>query len=196
MLSEKEKYYTIDALERLKCYIQFNYTAPNPEHYGIIDTIIKKINNESKELVIPIGPAGCGKSTYRMKNYSKYTLICPDLIRFKILDSENTKIYFDYEFESQVWKQVYILFDEAIKCGYNIYFDATNLTQKRRYPLVCRALRKGYKIHMIYFNIPLEVALERNTKRERKVPDEVIKEQFEKLEPPQLWEYDKLTIIY
>ncbi|MHA1339738.1 MAG: AAA family ATPase [Promethearchaeota archaeon] len=148
-----------------------------------------------KELVIPIGPAGCGKSTYQMKNYPHYTLMSPDLIRFKILDSENTKIYFDYEFEPQVWKQVYILFEEALNRGDNIFFDGTNLTQKFRYPLVCRALRKSYKIHMIYFKIPLEVALERNRKRERKVREEVIKEQYEILEPPEPWEYDKLTII-
>jgi len=146
-----------------------------------------------KEIIIPIGPAGCGKSTYQMKNYPHYTLISPDLIRFKILDSENTKIYFDYEFEPQVWKQVYTLLEEAIICAYNIYFDATNLTQKRRYPLVSRALRKGYRIHMIYFNFPLDIILKRNNERERIVPEEIIKEQYKKLEPPEPWEYDILT---
>ncbi|MHA1819747.1 MAG: AAA family ATPase [Promethearchaeota archaeon] len=142
-----------------------------------------------------IGPAGCGKSTFQKKNYSSYHLISPDLVRFKILDSENTKVYFDYEYEAEVWEEVYKQYEEALDKGVDIFFDGTNLTQKYRYPIVCRALRRSYFIHMVYFKVSLETALKRNGQRERKVREEVIERQYEILEPPEEWEYDKLTII-
>jgi len=153
------------------------------------------MNKYIKELIIPIGPAGCGKSSYYKKFYSNYFLVCPDLIRFRILDSENTKIYFSYEIEPEVWNEAYQIYDEALNKNYNIFFDSTNLTLKYRYPLVAKALKKSYFIHIIYFKIPIEIILERNLQRERKVREEVIKEQYKNLEPPEEYEYDKLTII-
>lgn len=84
-----------------------------------------------------------------------------------------------------------LVFDElhkrvktALESGESVVYDATNITKKKRKA----ALKdfEGYydKAMAVYINTPLSTALDRNSKRERKVSKKVIKRMYKNLQPP------------
>ena len=54
------------------------------------------------------------------------------------------------------------------------YVDATNLSPHERRQWIKMAKSFGYEVHAVFFDVPLEVCLERNSKRDRQVTDEVM----------------------
>lgn len=68
-----------------------------------------------------------------------------------------------------------------------VIYDATNRTKKARKQLV-KDIRKYYDciIYCVYMNTPLEIAFERNAKRDEsiQVPSEVIRYMYDSLQPP------------
>jgi predicted kinase len=86
------------------------------------------------------------------------------------------------------------------------YIDATNLTRFFRRPFLQIAKEFGCQAEAIYFDVPLEVCLERNRKREnlpagpardaRVVPDEVLRRMARQLEPPSKGEgFARITTV-
>ena len=147
------------------------------------------------KLIIPIGPAGCGKTTWwRNHIYSTAGRISADNIRFTKLKYPDSGIDFDPQIEPEVWQEVW---EDFIKyCSVpaiNIYLDCTNLTQTIRNPFIHVARSFGYTIEIVWFKTSLFQCLLNNKKRERHVPEDVIARQFLALQPPEGWEYD--TII-
>ena len=73
--------------------------------------------------VMPIGPAGCGKTTLYNKHYKTFTRVSPDDIRFKILnpDSDEVRIFWKDNIEPLVWKNVWDQFLFAISRQDEIY---------------------------------------------------------------------------
>jgi predicted kinase len=54
----------------------------------------------------------------------------------------------------------------------------------------------GYEVHAVFFDVPLEVCLERNRKRERQVKEEVVQRMAAKLKPPTFDEgFAKITVV-
>ena len=54
------------------------------------------------------------------------------------------------------------------------YVDASNLAPHERRQWIKMAKGFGYEVHAVFFDVPLEVCLERNRKRERQVKEDVI----------------------
>jgi len=143
-----------------------------------------------KQLIIPIGPAGCGKSSFYNNNFYLMDVcrISADDIRFKLLDYKKTGVDFDQSREYIVWGSVWEAFISHINKENSIYLDATNLTQKIREPFRQIAKQKGYDIKIIYFKTNLYNCLTQNMLRDRHVNEKVIARQFLALEPPEVWE--------
>lgn len=143
------------------------------------------------------------------------------------MDFQHTGISYDPKIESEVWKKLYDQFELLLsaKGTEGIYFDCTNVSIKERSQIIIRALkstkkyeeyhhkykenrhiseqmrirevRNEIKIHIIWFDIPLSQSLFWNNKRVRKVPENVIAQQYMRLEPPLDYEYDTLThLVY
>jgi predicted kinase len=54
----------------------------------------------------------------------------------------------------------------------------------------------GYEVHGVYFDVPVEVCLERNQRRQRVVPEDVMRRMASKLRPPSFEEgFAKITIV-
>jgi predicted kinase len=54
----------------------------------------------------------------------------------------------------------------------------------------------GYEVQAVFFDVPLAVCLERNSKRDRQVTDEVMHNMAERLRPPAFKEgFDKITVV-
>src|SRR3982074_3965490 len=64
------------------------------------------------------------------------------------------------------------------------YVDATNLPPQERQHWIKLAKSFGYEVHAVFFDVPLEVCLDRNRRRERQVKEDLIQRMAAKLKPP------------
>lgn len=131
------------------------------------------------------GVPGSGKSTYIKKNKrEKDVVISRDEIRFSLL--QEGEDYFSKEnevkktFFKEIRKALLIEDEDAI-----IYIDATHLSAAARRPILGQMSGK-IQVSLLYFDVPIEIAIERNSKREGRafVPESVIREMREKEELP------------
>jgi predicted kinase len=54
----------------------------------------------------------------------------------------------------------------------------------------------GYEVQALFFDVPLEVCMERNSRRERSVQEEVMRRMAEKLRPPSFKEgFSKIVVV-
>jgi len=76
------------------------------------------------------------------------------------------------------------------------YVDATNLSIHERRQWIKMAKSFGYEVQAVFFDVPLEVCLERNSKRDRAVSADVMRKMSEKLKPPVFEEgFAKITVV-
>ncbi len=132
-----------------------------------------------------VGIQGSGKSTYSRKLNIEfgYPIVSTDIVR---------KNHPDWE-ESMIWPEVYRLVANYLKDSQDVIFDATNITPKvrKRFKDEVDKLFNDYNIYAYYFNTPLEVCVDRVSKRnedknELYLPPEVISSYYERLVIPTL----------
>lgn len=129
-------------------------------------------------IVLAIGLPGSGKSTWFARR--NIQPLSTDLIRKLLLDDES-----DQSQQGHVFATLYSLLRRRLVIGRRFnYIDATNLHPQERRGFFRLAGAFGYKVDAIYFDVPLEVCLTRNSARHRQVPVEVMQEFAHKLRPP------------
>lgn len=87
---------------------------------------------------------------------------------------------------------------KALQDSQNLIIDNTNVTVKARKRYVDIAKKVGARIRSIYLACPLDIALERNSRRvgKERVPDFVVKIYNRRLEIPTLDEgFDSVEVI-
>ena len=137
----------------------------------------------SKNVLIVLGglPAS-GKSTYAeilCEINPTFQRVCPDLIRKAFYGDEsiqgNGKRVFNTAFRD---------LKEYGSIGANVIFDATNINANRRKALV-KEMRPYFDIIIFkWFHTPIDICLERNQKRERKVPEDILWRMFDDFQTP------------
>ncbi len=76
------------------------------------------------------------------------------------------------------------------------YLDATNLSPHERHGWIKMARDFGYEVHAVFFDVPLEVCMERNHRRARMVPEDVMQRMAQKLRPPAFEEgFAKIIVV-
>jgi predicted kinase len=76
------------------------------------------------------------------------------------------------------------------------YVDATNLSPHERRQWIKMAKSFGYEVQAVFFDVPFEVCMERNRRRERSVSDETMQKMAERLRPPSFKEgFSKITVV-
>jgi len=141
------------------------------------------------KLIIPIGPAGSGKTTLWKKiatNSNTIIRISADRYRYKLYDYNNS---FKEMFENEVWQSVWNQFIKSLQNKKDIFLDATNLTKSRRLPFIFVARTFGYEILL---ETTIIETFKRNNSRKRIVPESIIINQVFSLEYPEPSEYDFL----
>ena len=158
----------------------------------------------SKTLWILCGIPGSGKSTWAESyikefntTYNNYIRVSRDEIRFELLDDNDD--YFKHE--NLVWD----IFIRHIRAGIvqydNVIADATHLDERSRNKLIKELnLHDSVKINCVFFDVPVEVCLERNNKRAgwARVPASVIRRMAVQLVKPtfnERYRYDKIYIV-
>jgi len=141
-------------------------------------------------VVLSIGLPGSGKSTW-FKRHNILPL-SSDMVRILLFDDVTEQRYQDLVFSTlRSMLRARLL----AKRPWN-YVDATNLSPHERRSWVKLAHDFGYEAHAVFFDVPAEVCMERNHRRERNVPEDVMRRMANKLRPPKFEEgFSKITVV-
>ncbi len=133
-------------------------------------------------LILLVGIPGSGKSTYAKKyipDYPKQAVhLSSDSIRAELYGNESIQGNPADVFSLMQKRAV-----EALNNGYDVLYDATNITRKDRAGIIgmCPKFAK-IECHIIW--APIEVCIERDSKRERTVGKEVIDRMLKRFQAP------------
>lgn len=74
-------------------------------------------------------------------------------------------------------------------------WNATNLLRETRKKLIALFFDYKARVHIYYLEVPYTELLERNQSRARYIPEQALEEMIRKLEPPEPWEAEHITIV-
>jgi len=176
--------------------------APEPEKRVEVETQPESLGTPPAEptavparqprgyVVLAIGLPGSGKTTWYKRR--GVTPLSSDMLRTILFDDITEQRY-----QGLVFSTLRSLLRARLiaKMPWN-HVDATNLSPHERKQWIKMAKSFGYEVHAVFFDVPLEVCLERNSKRERQVTDEVMHKMAERLKPPSFKEgFEKITVV-
>ncbi|MFI5109623.1 MAG: AAA family ATPase [Terriglobales bacterium] len=141
-------------------------------------------------VVLAIGLPGSGKSSW-FKRHSILPL-SSDLLRQLLFDDAE-----EQRFQDLVFSNLRSMLKARLIARRPLnYVDATNLTPHDRQSWIKLAKDYGYDVQGLFFDVPLELCLERNHKRSRTVGDDVMRRMSAKLKPPTFEEgFSKITVV-
>ena len=141
-------------------------------------------------VVLAIGLPGSGKSSWFKRR--GVTPLSSDLLRTILFDNITEQRYQDLVFS--ILRSL-LRARMIARMPWN-YVDATNLNPKERHGWIKMARDFGYEVHAVYFDVPLEVCLERNQKRMRVVPEDIMRRMAAKLRAPSFEEgFSKIIVV-
>ena len=141
-------------------------------------------------IVVLVGLPGSGKSTY-LKQMGVSGL-SSDEIRKLLADDET-----DQTIHARVFQTLRYLLEQRLAIGRAVtYIDATNLTPEEREPYLAIGRAWGCEVEAVFFDVPLDVCLERNAQRRRVVPGEALAKMAAKLVSPSVEEgFTRVTVL-
>jgi predicted kinase len=141
-------------------------------------------------VVLTIGLPGSGKTTWFKRR--GVTPLSSDMLRTILFDDITEQRY-----QGLVFSTLRSLLRARLiaRMPWN-YVDATNLSPHERRQWIKMAKSFGYDVQAVFFDVPLEVCLDRNSKRDRPVSDEVMQKMAERLKAPAFDEgFSKITVV-
>src|SRR4051812_30794425 len=141
-------------------------------------------------VVLTIGLPGSGKTTWFKRR--GVTPLSSDMLRTILFDSITEQRY-----QGLVFSTLRSLLRARLiaKMPWN-YVDATNLSPHERRQWIKMARGFGFEVQAVFFDVPLELCIQRNAKRERQVPEEVMRQMASKLKPPTFKEgFSKIVVV-
>jgi predicted kinase len=141
-------------------------------------------------VVLAIGMPGSGKTTWFRRR--GVTPLSSDLLRNILFDDVEEQRY-----QGLVFSTLRSLLRARLiaRMPWN-YVDATNLSIHERRQWIKMAKSFGYEVQAVFFDVPLEVCLERNSQRERSVSEDVMRKMADRLKPPVFEEgFSKITVV-
>ena len=141
-------------------------------------------------VVLAVGLPGSGKSSWFKRH--NITPLSSDMLRALLFDDATEQRFQDLVFSNLRS----MLKARLIARRPMTYVDATNLTPQDRHSWIKLCKDFGYEVQAVFFDVPLEVCLERNSKRERVVEEAVMRRFAAKLKPPTFEEgFAKITVV-
>ena len=141
-------------------------------------------------VILAIGLPGSGKSSWFKRH--KITPLSSDLLRSLLFDDAT-----EQRFQDLVFSNLRSMLKARLIARRPVnYVDATNLTPHERHSWIKLAKDYQYEVQAVYFDVPVEVCLERNQKRQRVVSEDVMRRMAAKLKPPTFDEgFSKVTVV-
>jgi protein phosphatase len=141
------------------------------------ETAGKSLRILRPSIVVLCGPAACGKSTFAQKHFRPTQVISSDWARALVCDDER-----DQRFNPQTFALVHFLAEQRLMLNRLCVVDSTALSGQARKDLLSLARRCQVPTTLLLFNVPLEVCLGRDEKRERSVGRAIVEHQYEAFE--------------
>lgn len=141
-------------------------------------------------VVLAIGLPGSGKSSWFKRH--NLTPLSSDMVRSLLFDDVR-----EQRFQDLVFSNLRSMLKARLiaKRPMN-HVDATNLTPQERQHWIKLAKDYNYEVHAVFFDVPLEVCIERHQRRDRVVPEDVMRRMAAKLKPPSFSEgFAKITVV-
>ncbi len=141
-------------------------------------------------VVLTIGLPGSGKTTWFKRR--GVTPLSSDLLRTLLFDDIT-----EQRWQGLVFSTLRSLLRARLiaRMPWN-YVDATNLSPHERRQWIKMAKSFGYEVQAVFFDVPLEVCLDRNKRRERTVSEDVMRKMAERLRAPDFKEgFSKITVV-
>jgi predicted kinase len=141
-------------------------------------------------VVLAIGLPGSGKSSW----FKRHDIVplSSDMIRSLLFDDVREQRFQDLVFSNLRS----MLKARLIAKRPTNYVDATNLTPQERQHWIKLAKDYQYEVHALFFDVPLEVCVERHQRRDRVVPEDVMRRMAAKLKAPAFEEgFAKITVV-
>jgi predicted kinase len=141
-------------------------------------------------VVLAIGLPGSGKSSWFKRH--NITPLSSDLLRALLFDDPT-----EQRFQDLVFSNLRSMLKARLIARRPMnYVDATNLSPHERNGWIKLARDYGYEVQAVFFDVPVEVCLERNHRRERKVPEDAMRRMAGKLKQPTFEEgFSKITVV-
>ncbi len=141
-------------------------------------------------VVLAIGLPGSGKSSWFKRH--NIAPLSSDLLRALLFDDPT-----EQRFQDLVFSNLRSMLKARLIARRPLnYVDATNLTSHDRRGWIKLAQDYGYEVQAVFFDVPLDVCLERNRKRERVVSEDVMRRMASKQKPPTFEEgFSKITVV-
>jgi len=141
-------------------------------------------------VVLAIGLPGSGKSSW-FKRHNIHPL-SSDLLRELLFDDAQ-----EQRFQDLVFSNLRSMLKARLIARRPMnYVDATNLTPHDRHSWIKLAKDYGYDVQGVFFDVPLEVCMERHQRRGRVVPEDIMRKMAGKLKAPTFDEgFSKITVV-
>jgi len=141
-------------------------------------------------VVLAIGLPGSGKSSWFKRHNIRP--LSSDLLRELLFDDAE-----EQRFQDLVFSNLRSMLKARLIARRPMsYIDATNLNPHERHSWIKLAKDYGYDVQGLFFDVPLEVCLERHARRGREVPEDIMRKMAAKLKPPTFEEgFSKITVV-
>jgi predicted kinase len=141
-------------------------------------------------VVLAVGLPGSGKSSWFKRH--NITPLSSDVLRSMLFDDPSEQRFQDLVFSNLRS----MLKARLIARRPTNYVDATNLTPHERNNWIKLAKDFGYEAQAVFFDVPLDVCIERHNRRDRIVPEDVMRKMSAKLKAPTFDEgFAKITVV-
>ncbi len=142
------------------------------------------------KIVVLAGLPGSGKSTWLER--AGLTAISSDEVRRLLADDAT-----DQTIHRRVFATMRYLVKQRLAIGRGTtYVDATHLTPWQRRPYIQLALLNDCEVEAVFFDVPLEICMERNRQRSRVVPDAAIVDMARRMVRPSLDEgFTRVVVV-
>lgn len=141
-------------------------------------------------VILAVGLPGSGKSSWFKRH--NITPLSSDVLRTMLFDDPA-----EQRFQDLVFSNLRSMLKARLIARRPMnYVDATNLTPHERHNWIKLAKDFGYEAHAVFFDVPLDVCIERHNRRDRIVPEDVMRKMAAKLKAPTFEEgFAKITVV-